>query len=156
MLWKFELCRKLWVSWGIIARIGIIAYIQMLQLFCEILSFVGNCEFIEALLPVLELLPIFKCGNYFFCEITSFVGNCEFIEAPPFWSPAVCCSHPAWARGASHSIKSFTVVYSRLQHRLWKWLYGIRRVHRQQCHGPPPIQSAGKWMKFSSLNSTLY
>ena len=57
-----------------------VAYNQILESCCEDLSFVGNCEFIEALLPVLELLPIFKL----FCENKSFVGNCEFIEAPPF------------------------------------------------------------------------
>ena len=35
MLWKFELCRKFLVHWGIIACIGIIAYIRMLQLCFE-------------------------------------------------------------------------------------------------------------------------
>ena len=67
-----------------------VAYNQILESCCEDLSFVGNCEFIEALLPVLASLPIYKCCNYFF-ETLSFVGNCEFIEAllPIF----ICCNY---------------------------------------------------------------
>ena len=46
-----------------------------------------------------------------------------------YWGATILIARgPAWAPGASHSIKSFTVVYSRLQQRpWWKWLYGIRR-----------------------------
>ena len=50
-----------------------------------VLSFVGNCEFIEALLPVyIQMLQLF-------CENMSFVGNCEFIEA--FLPIFICCNY---------------------------------------------------------------
>ena len=72
----------------------------MLKLFCEIMSFVGNYEFIEALFPILAFNDIAYIGinnNAYilmlqlFFETLSFVGNCEFIEAllPIF----ICCNY---------------------------------------------------------------
>ena len=123
----------------------------MSQLFCETLSFVRNCEFIEALLPIL------RCCNYLVSNVAIMLWELELCRKLwVYWGATILIARGLLLSSSlgPGSFAFHKVIYSRLQPftasplemTLWNPLF-LR-------HSQPPKQPASL-MKFFCLQSFL-